>query len=109
MFGSGITGEVREVSNWDIVILTEQKYPKPTKWLIHDKLFPLSLAICSVFSSVLATNNEWQNHPAYYSLHTRIGDQLYSILSRRNETIELKLRKLSALMSEVDLHLSNKL
>lgn len=75
LFGSRATNTVHEESDWDILILTEKKYPKSIKWLIQDKLFPLSLSIGSVFSFIIATNDEWENHPAYYSLQKGIGDQ----------------------------------
>ena len=75
LFGSQATGAHHEESDWDILILTEKKYPKSVKWLIQDKLFPLSLSIGSVFSYTLATNDEWENDPAYYSLQKGIGDQ----------------------------------
>lgn len=75
LFGSRATDMVHEESDWDILILTEKKYPKSVKWLIQDKLFPLSLSAGSVFNFILATNDEWENHPAYYSLQKGIGDQ----------------------------------
>ncbi len=75
LFGSRATGTAHEESDWDILILTKKKYPKSVKWLIHDNLFPLSLSIGSVFNFILATNDEWENHPAYYSLQKGIGEQ----------------------------------
>lgn len=75
LFGSRATEIVHEESDWDILILTEKKYPKSVKWLIQDKLFPLSLSTGSVFNFILATNDEWENHPAYYSIQKGIGDQ----------------------------------
>lgn len=75
LFGSRTTDRVHEESDWDILILTERKYPKSCKWLIQEKLFPLSLSIGSVFSFVLATGDEWENDPAYYSLQKGIGSQ----------------------------------
>ncbi|MDQ6814830.1 MAG: nucleotidyltransferase domain-containing protein [Bacteroidota bacterium] len=75
LFGSRAANTSHEESDWDILILTKAKYPKSLKWSIHDKLFPLSLSIGSVFSFVLATYDEWENHPAYYSLQKGIGDQ----------------------------------
>ncbi len=75
LFGSRAVGTVHEESDWDILILTKQKYPKSIKWLIHNNLFPLSLSIGSVFSFILATDDEWENHPAYYSLQKGIGER----------------------------------
>jgi predicted nucleotidyltransferase len=75
LFGSRVTGKVHEESDWDILILTEEIYPKSLEWLIQDKLFPLSISIGSVFNFILATQDEWEHHPAYYSLQKGIGDQ----------------------------------
>jgi predicted nucleotidyltransferase len=79
LFGSRATGKVHEESDWDILILTEKKYGKPVKWLIYDKLFPLSVSIGSVFHFILATKNEWYSEPGYYSLQKGIGNQLVSL------------------------------
>lgn len=79
LFGSRVTGKVHEESDWDILILTEKKYGKPVKWLIHDKLFSLSVSIGSVFHFILATKDEWYNEPGYYSLQKGIGSQLVSL------------------------------
>lgn len=75
LFGSRVTGKVHEESDWDILILTEKIYPKSLEWLVHDKLFPLGISIGSVFNFILATQDEWEHHPAYYSLQKGIGDQ----------------------------------
>ncbi len=79
LFGSRATGKVHEESDWDILIITEKKYPKSMKWSILEKLFPLSLSIGSVFSYVLASKDEWENHPGYYSLQKGIGNQYIAL------------------------------
>lgn len=79
LFGSRATDMVHEESDWDILILTEKKYPKSLKWLIQDKLFLLSLSIGSVFSYVVTTKDEWENHPAYYALQKGIGDHYVAL------------------------------
>jgi predicted nucleotidyltransferase len=79
LFGSRVTGNWNEESDWDILILSEKKYPRSVKRLIHDKLFSFGLSNACVFHFILATKDEWQNHPAYYSLQKGIGDQYIGI------------------------------
>ncbi len=79
LFGSRVTGNWNEESDWDILILTEKKYSKSVKHLIHDKLFAFGLSNGYVFDFILATKDEWENHPAYYSLQKGIGDQYIGI------------------------------
>ena len=75
LFGSRVTGNWNEESDWDILILSEKIYPKSVKRLIHDKLFSFGLSNGYVFNFILATKDEWENHPAYYSLQKGIGNQ----------------------------------
>ena len=68
LFGSRANGDVHEESDWDILILTQKKYPKETKWRIQDRLFPLSLKLSTYFDIKLIQEEEWNNNPGYYSL-----------------------------------------
>ena len=79
LFGSRATGKVHEESDWDILVLTEKKYPKSVKLTIHDKLFSLSLSIGSPIQFIVATKDEWENYPGYYSLQLGIGNDLISL------------------------------
>jgi hypothetical protein len=49
------------------------------KWKIHDKLFPVSVSAGTVFQFILATHEEWENHPGYYTLQLGIKDQLVAL------------------------------
>ncbi len=79
LFGSRVTGKIHDESDWDILVLTEKKYPKSVRASIDDKLFALSVSIGSIFSFIITTKDEWENHPGYYSLQLGIGDQYISL------------------------------
>ena len=79
LFGSRARGDWHDESDWDILILTERKYPKATKWKIHDKLFPLSVSAGTVFQFIMATHEEWEHHPGYYALQLGIKDELVAL------------------------------
>ncbi len=79
LFGSRATGKVHEESDWDILVLTDKRYPKSVKKGIDEKLFPLSISIASVFSFIITTKEDWKNHPAYYSLQLGIGNQYVNL------------------------------
>ena len=68
LFGSRVNGNAHEESDWDILILTQNKYSKEIKWKIQDKLFPLSLKLSAYFDIKLIQEEEWNNNPGYYSL-----------------------------------------
>lgn len=74
LFGSRVTGKIHAESDWDILILTQEKYPKRVKWSVYDNLFPISLSIGSVFNVIMITNDEWENAPGYYSLQKGVGN-----------------------------------
>lgn len=79
LFGSRVTGKIHDESDWDILILTKEKYPKSIKSKIHEKLFPLSVLIGSLIQIIIATEDEWENYPGYYSLQLGIGNQLINL------------------------------
>ena len=76
LFGSRVAGNVHPESDWDILILTKNRYPKATKWAIHDKLFPLSVQFGTFINIVLVHENDWNTNAGYYSLRTNIGGKV---------------------------------
>lgn len=68
LFGSRVKGQVHEESDWDILILTQEKYPKVMQWKIQDALFPLSVKIYSFINIIMTNEIEWSHNPSYYSL-----------------------------------------
>lgn len=79
LFGSRVTGNVHEESDWDILVLTNKKYPRSVEKAIDQKSFPLGISVESVFSFIIATEDEWKSHPGYYSLQLGIGNQYKSL------------------------------
>ena len=79
LFGSRARGDWHEESDWDILVLTENKYPKSIKQLVHDKLFPLSVHLATLFQFVIVTEEEWENAPELYSLYKGVGDELIAL------------------------------
>ncbi len=79
LFGSRVTGRIHEESDWDILVLTDQEYPKSVRKSIDEKLFSFSISVKSIFSFIITTQSHWKNHPGYYSLQLGIGDQFISI------------------------------
>jgi predicted nucleotidyltransferase len=76
LFGSRAYGAPTEESDWDILILTKDKHPKTTKWLIQDKLFPISLEFSTFINLLLVQEEEWESSARYYSLRKNIGNNL---------------------------------
>ena len=72
LFGSRASGTPNEESDWDVLILTNKKYPKTMRWKIQDSLFPLSVKLHTYIDITLAEENEWKSNPGYYSLRTNI-------------------------------------
>ncbi|MEO8112473.1 MAG: nucleotidyltransferase domain-containing protein [Ginsengibacter sp.] len=79
LFGSRVTGKIHEESDWDILVLTDQEYPKSVSKTIDEKLFSLSISVVSVFSFIITTKDKWKNDPSYYSLQLGIADQFISL------------------------------
>ncbi len=79
LFGSRARGDWHEESDWDILVLTKEKYPKKVKWQIHDMLFPLSLSANEIFQFVVATEEEWENAPGLYALYKLANPELVTL------------------------------
>lgn len=75
LFGSRAYGIPTVESDWDILILTKNKYPRATKGLIRDKLFPLSVEQAAFINLVLAQQQEWETSPNFYALRMDIGNK----------------------------------
>lgn len=76
LFGSRAYGSPTEESDWDILILTNEKVTYSIKDDIHAALFPLSVKICSFINTVIAEENDWLNNPSYYALQQTIKGRM---------------------------------
>ena len=79
LFGSRVTGNIHEESDWDILVLTQEKKEKRIKKEIQNKLYPISLSINAFISLIFTSFDEWENNPAYYSLRKSIAEEYISI------------------------------
>mgnify|MGYP001605716199 CR=1 FL=1 len=76
LFGSRALGNAHAESDCDILILTQKKYSKSTKWKIHDVLFSLSVEFSTFINIMLVQEEDWKSNAAYYSLRKNIGENL---------------------------------
>ena len=79
LFGSRVTGNIHQESDWDILVLTKEKKEKKIKKEIQNKLYPISLSIDAFISLIFTSFDEWENNPAYYSLRKSIAQEYISI------------------------------
>ena len=79
LFGSRATGKWHEESDWDILILTKNKYPKSMKWRIFEKLLPLGNSISSLISVIIEQEEEWFDNAAYYALRLNVEPEKIAI------------------------------
>src|SRR5882724_5901119 len=73
LFGSRASGSATDESDWDILVLTKDKYSKTTRRVIQDKLFPLSIQYASFINLLLVDEQRWKTGAEYYSLRKNIG------------------------------------
>lgn len=79
LFGSRATGRVHEESDWDVLIITSGEVTRSLKRKIHNRLFPLSVEICSFIHSLVINEKDWAEKPSYYSLWLSIKDEVVAI------------------------------
>ena len=74
LFGSRVNNTAHEESDWDILVVTNNNADrKKTKQAIHDKIFPLSVAIGSFINILLLTASDWRQNPSYYALRRSVA------------------------------------
>ena len=74
LFGSRANNTAHEESDWDILVVTNNTIDrKKLKQAIHNKIFPLSVAIGSFINVLLLTTLDWQKDPSYYALRQSLA------------------------------------
>src|SRR5688572_8097334 len=74
VFGSRVNNTAHEESDWDILVVTNNAIDrKKVKQAIHDKIFPLSVAIGSFINVLLLTARDWKKSPSYYALRQSLA------------------------------------
>lgn len=76
LFGSRANGNVHEESDWDILILLQKTPDKIIKNLIHETVFPISLEIGAHISTIIVSEDDWNNNPSYYALHQSVSQKV---------------------------------
>lgn len=76
LFGSRARGDWHEDSDWDILVLTKRKYQKAVKNLFHEKLKTVGFVRYYRIQFILATEEEWEEAPQFYSLHKLANPEL---------------------------------
>jgi predicted nucleotidyltransferase len=79
LFGSRVTGNIHEESDWDILVLTKEKKEKKIKWEIHKKLYPIALSNDTFIHLTFTNEDEWENGSRYYSLKLGITNQMIAL------------------------------
>ena len=74
LFGSRVNNTAHAESDWDILVVTNNAIDrKKVKQAIHDKIFPLSVAIGSFINVLLLTARDWKKAPSYYALRQSLA------------------------------------
>ncbi|ANH83335.1 hypothetical protein A8C56_22215 [Niabella ginsenosidivorans] len=79
LFGSRLNHTATDESDWDILILLNEKPSKQLKQKIHDAVFPISIAANAFINTLIASKNDWNNNPSYYSIHQSIRNNDLSV------------------------------
>lgn len=75
LFGSRVTGNVHEESDWDVLGLTEEIVDRALRKKMHYKIFPLSLKIFDFIDCTVVNKKDWFENPSYYILHQSIKNE----------------------------------
>lgn len=76
LFGSRVNGDVHEESDWDILIITNNKLHQERKGKIKDNLYQVTLKTGAFFDLVVTNKEEWENTGKYYSLRQVINNNI---------------------------------
>jgi predicted nucleotidyltransferase len=79
LFGSRVIGNINTESDWDILVLTKEKFPRNVKWQIHDELFSIGLKHHTYIHLTLTDEHEWENGSGFYSLKRTVADKIISL------------------------------
>lgn len=79
LFGSRVNGNVHEESDWDILIITNNKLHRERKGKIQDNLYQVTLKTGAFFDIVVTNKEEWENTGKYYSLRQTINNNIISL------------------------------
>ena len=79
LFGNRAKGAYDAQSDWDILILTTNDYPKTLKWKLQEKLFDVTLQQGTRVNILLVQKAKWYTEPEYEILRKRIEKDLLPV------------------------------
>ena len=72
LFGSRANNTATAESDWDILVLLNEQVTMKVKQEIHDAVFPISLSANAFINTLIVSEADWNNNPAYYSIHQSV-------------------------------------
>ena len=79
LFGDRAKGAYDAQSDWDMLILTANDYPKTFKWKLQEKLFEVTLQQGTRVNILLAQKAKWHTEPEYDTIRKRIEKELLPV------------------------------
>jgi predicted nucleotidyltransferase len=79
LFGNRAGGAYDAQSDWDILILTSNDYPKTLKWELQEKLFGVTITQGTRVNILLAQKVKWYTEQEYEVLRKRIEGMMVSV------------------------------
>ncbi|THU31163.1 nucleotidyltransferase domain-containing protein [Niastella caeni] len=79
LFGNRAKGAYDAQSDWDILILTSNNYPKTRKWELQEKLFKVTIQQGTRVNILVAQKAKWHTEQDYETLRKRIEKDLLPI------------------------------
>ena len=79
LFGNRAKGAYNAQSDWDMLILTTNDYPKTLKWELQEKLFDVTIEQGTRVNILLAQKAKWRTEQEYEILRKRIEEELLPV------------------------------
>jgi predicted nucleotidyltransferase len=79
LFGNRAKGAYDAQSDWDMLILTTNDYPKTLKWELQEKLFDVTIQQGTRVNILLAQKAKWRTEQEYEILRKRIEEELLPV------------------------------
>jgi len=79
LFGNRANGAYDAQSDWDLLILTTNDYPKTRKWKLQEKLFDVTIQQGTRVNILLAQKDKWHMEKEYEILRKRIEKDLLPV------------------------------
>jgi predicted nucleotidyltransferase len=79
LFGNRTKGAYDAQSDWDILVLTTNNYPKTLKWELQEKLFAVTIQQGTCVNVLLAQKAKWYTEKEYEVIRKRIEGELLPV------------------------------